>query len=241
MNKRYEAFIKHIYAEYIAPRLISKQKDLSPNEPNERVEQLTQAIQELRGINRRPSEQAYGQPVLSMEKGQEIFNAVKSAMAFNNDLVGENEIADVIQDYFLEILDGIEVDSFPEADFDVLRKSGTSDPKLEIDAMAYVVRSRKRQILNRNKGSFSKQLLQAGNIIEEQYAIIERSPEKKRAIFKGMGSIAQGAVLSIVDSTVAMGLWPVPLSVETTTLGVVASITTGIGTILIGIGELRGE
>lgn len=66
-------------------------------------------------------------------------------------------------------------------------------------------------------------------------------PKKSRRWFKGIGNIAQGAALSIANISLAIGALKLPVSPETQTWGAIASVTTGIGTVLSGIGELRNE
>ncbi len=48
-------------------------------------------------------------------------------------------------------------------------------------------------------------------------------------------------MLTIVDTTLIAGMWTIPLPLETKTVGAIVSITSGIGSILTGYGELRGE
>ncbi|MFO7737153.1 MAG: hypothetical protein R6V46_01640 [Desulfatiglandaceae bacterium] len=56
-----------------------------------------------------------------------------------------------------------------------------------------------------------------------------------------VGGICRGAFLTGVDVDLLAGSRPVPLAPDTTKVGVVASITTGIGDIMIAVGGLRGE
>ena len=60
-------------------------------------------------------------------------------------------------------------------------------------------------------------------------------------MLKGLGGIFRGALLTIVDATLILGLRGIPLPSENKTGGAEGSITTGIGSILTGCGELRGE
>ncbi|HEY6250872.1 MAG TPA: hypothetical protein VI685_13005, partial [Candidatus Angelobacter sp.] len=65
--------------------------------------------------------------------------------------------------------------------------------------------------------------------------------KKSRRWFKGLGQIAQGASLSIANVALAVGILKFPVSPETQTWGAVASVATGVATVLSGIGDLRGE
>lgn len=66
-------------------------------------------------------------------------------------------------------------------------------------------------------------------------------PKKSRRWFKGVGQIAQGSALSIADVALVIGVLKLPVSAETQTLGALASVATGIGTVLKGVGDLRNE
>jgi hypothetical protein len=66
-------------------------------------------------------------------------------------------------------------------------------------------------------------------------------PKKSRRWFKGVGQIAQGSALSIADVALAIGVLHLPVSPETQSWGAIASVATGIGTILNGVGDLRNE
>jgi hypothetical protein len=70
---------------------------------------------------------------------------------------------------------------------------------------------------------------------------INQMPKKSRRWFKGVGQIAQGSALSIADVALAIGVLKLPVSAETQTWGALASVTTGIGTVLNGLGDLRNE
>ena len=69
----------------------------------------------------------------------------------------------------------------------------------------------------------------------------DAAPKKPRRWFKGLGQISQGAALSIANVALALGTLKFPVSPETQTWGAMASVATGIGTVLSGIGDLRNE
>ena len=65
--------------------------------------------------------------------------------------------------------------------------------------------------------------------------------KKSRRWFKGLGQIAQGSAFSIANVALAVGALKFPVSPETQTWGAVASVSTGVCTVLSGIGDLRNE
>jgi hypothetical protein len=66
-------------------------------------------------------------------------------------------------------------------------------------------------------------------------------PKKPRRWFKALGQIAQGTAISIANVALAIGALKFPVSPETQTWGAMASVATGIGTVLSGVGDLRNE
>ena len=69
----------------------------------------------------------------------------------------------------------------------------------------------------------------------------EKAPMKSRRWFKGLGQIGQEAALSIANVALAVGVIRFPVSPETQTWGALASVATGIGTVLNGVGDLLNE
>lgn len=174
----------------------------------------------------------------------ETLDRVRNGVEDSNRLVLDTGIVDVVEEFYDEIVDGMEVSDIPDIDFSALREAGSKDPKSEI--LVTMVRMKKRlkaRFSYNDKGIDIKYSLK-----ESSEIIIRRKEERnsterptKRKIFKGLGGICRGAILTGVDIGLLVGLWPVPLSPDTTTVGGVTSIVTGIGDIMIAVGELRGE
>jgi hypothetical protein len=143
---------------------------------------------------------------------------------------------------------------FPQVDLDALRESGSSDARREIVAIVHLMKSRKEDWIRFKKDHrFSSRLVQAREEVERVVATLptelpsadkqrnDRPATVKRAVFKGIGSIGQGTLLTLTDVSLLAGMWGTSISADTTTVGSVVSITSGIGLILTGVGELRGE
>lgn len=171
---------------------------------------------------------------------------LKWGVEHNNRLVLKTGISDVVEEFWDEIVDGMDISDIPEADFEALREAGSYDPKSEVHIS--MVRMKKRKILmgyNSKESSLRYSLERSESILQRRKEILKESnsnnPPTKRKIFKGLGGICRGVILTGVDVGILAGLWPVPLSPDTRTVGAVASITTGIGDIMIAVGELRRE
>lgn len=257
-KSEYEEFVEHVFHEHIENRLARIRSRIMrhrlDDELQYHVDELSKAIRAIRLIKEYADDDETISRSFTPEMLDRTLSRVEQGTRFNNRVVAETEIVDVIQDYFGEIVEGMKVDHFPKEDFEILRQSGSADPRREVVAMIHLVKSRKERFIQESRNvRFGQRLTQGVERIEEIRKALPKEPPSKqnepsrrnnvvrRATFKGIGSIAQGAMLTITDLTLAAGLWSVSLPVETTTVGAVVSATTGVGMILTGIGELRGE
>lgn len=69
----------------------------------------------------------------------------------------------------------------------------------------------------------------------------KRPERQKPRIFKGLGQIVQGGAMTLADIGLAAGVFHFPVSPETQTWGALASVTAGVGSIMGGVGDIRGE
>jgi len=66
-------------------------------------------------------------------------------------------------------------------------------------------------------------------------------PKKSRRRFKGVGQSAQRTALSIASVALAIDVLHLSVFAETQTQGAIASVATGIATVLNGIGDLPNK
>jgi hypothetical protein len=164
----------------------------------------------------------------------------------NNRVVMKTGLSEIIDEFYDEIVDGMEITDMPDADFEALSISGSQDPKGELLILMTRIKKRKEEIkYNLNKESITYSLKESENIVIKKKGVLNtcnsNNPPTKRKIFKGLGNICRGVILTGVDVGLLAGLWPLPISSDTTTIGATVSIITGVGDISIGTGELRGE
>lgn len=249
MSGDYEEFIKHIYYEYIEQRL-PLLHNLEFLHLNSKLPSYTWAMRAVRAIKNLAGTDEDVNRLFTQNMLRDTVGRVQDAVETSNRLVVDTEIADVIQDNFEEIVDGMSVEHFPKADFEVLRQGGSSDPHREIAATLYSLKARKEQFSrDGSQARFSQRLKEAEKRVHGIYELIPDEPNErqenptavKRAVFKGLGSLVEGGLLVITDVTLVAGLWGTSVSPDMTTVGAVLSMTTGIGKSLTGIGELRGE
>lgn len=163
----------------------------------------------------------------------------------NERLLVESGIVEVFEEHFTEIVSELDVADLPAADIDALRAGGSTNPHAELRLRIKTIRKRYvKEIRYNDNSSLSSCVKQAGQAVEERLERMKEPDDNKppkRRWFKGLGSLCRGTILTAVDVSLLGGMWTLPLSPDTTIVGSVASIATGLGDIAIGIGEFRGE
>lgn len=170
-------------------------------------------------------------------------NNIRHGVDYSNRFVLETGVSDVFEEFWDEIVDGMDISDIPDADFEALREAGSLDPKSEIHFSMLRTKKLKKSIrFNAKENSIRFSLKKTETIIEKKKMILKKctskNPPTKRKIIKGLVEICRGTILTGVDIALLMGIWPVPLSPNTITVGAVASIATGIGDIIIAVQEL---
>jgi len=240
-------FLKGIYHQYIGPKFhkISR-KRLHPFELEYYIDPLFSASRSIRFIenNFAEDDNLYEsfQPQFLEEILDDLERGLKSS---NNDLI-ETELIDVIDEFFDEIVDGMDISDIPEVDFNALLEAGSQDPKSEIQLSIVRIKNRKEKLYYKHKNDSIKYCLKESEriVIKRKEKLKEsnsNNPPKKR-IFKGLGYICRGAILNAVDIGIMAGGWPWQIQISPDIkYGSIISIATGLGDILIGVGEIRGE
>ncbi|MBI1869188.1 MAG: hypothetical protein HYS06_12990 [Methylocystis sp.] len=177
-----------------------------------------------------------------------------SSLGFSNRIVEESGFLDAYEAHAGEILAGLRPEHLPEADKEVLRAMGSSDPDAELAELVFRARGRQQRMermqkeapIQRHLRTVEEQLDQSWREFDDLRKMKSKDssaeiPKKSRRWFKGLGQIAQGAALSIANVGLAVGVFHFPVSPETQTWGALASVATGIGTVLNGVGDLINE
>lgn len=178
---------------------------------------------------------------------------VELTLEKNNRYAEEIGFFSAIDSYFLEIVEGMKPEYFPNEDLQILRKLGSQEPESELRAIIYIIKKysqKHRDEFIYREISIAKRCNEIKNQIDEENKKFfwmknvnnmknEDRPGKRW--FKGLGQILQGAAISIANIGLAAGWLRFPVSPETQTYGAFVSVTTGVGLVLNGVGDLRGE
>jgi hypothetical protein len=248
-KEEWRQLVKEIYYQSIEPKFRRHMKHFHPFELYERypydVQRIIKALRVIRFINENFDDEDDLTNAFTKEYLESVFNDLENGISLNNRLILDTEIVPIIEEFFDEICSLMEADDLPEQDYEALRQSGSRDPKSEIQLSILKIKHKREIIVKRNKErSLYYRVKESKEIVKEKKSRIKESNSNqppKRKIFKGIGSIAKGTLLTTVDATLIAGVWSLPLSTETTSVGAVVSITTGLGDIFNGVGEIRGE
>ncbi|MFN3694276.1 MAG: hypothetical protein ACK4UV_04645 [Ignavibacterium sp.] len=244
-KKEWRQLIKQIYFDSILPKLGSRRKYFHPFEWHEYIleyDEILGAMRFLRFIELNFSEDDELTNYFTIDYLKRILNAVESAINLDERLIVDSGILETIEKYFEEIIEQTEIDDFPEQDINALRESGSVNPKRELRQILFRIKKERTRNKYNDNIKFTFELKHSKEKIEKRRKQLDSENSKpKRSIFKGLGNITRGTILTVVDFSLLIGAWSIPLSNETTSVGAVVSITTGIGDIMTGIGDFRGE
>jgi hypothetical protein len=251
-SDKYKAFLTHLFKEHVEQHL-----SVLGLEEKHMLEHVMREAQQ--GL------QVTDYIVRFCRTDEEIYETFTSTMLHNtvahanNTLLESRSMLDesgylaAVDDYFDEIVEGLDPDLLPPAEVQLLAGLGRRDPKEELTAVIYLVQARREHLHSKTvRQQFEEgiEVLRFGLPASDGSAGDKggrssgpggKRPRKGRRWFKGVGQILQGGVLAIGDVALATGWLHLPVDAQTRTWGSVVSVATGVGLVCNGIGELRGE
>lgn len=252
-EKEYEQFMAYLYNEYVRVRSSRLRKHFHPMEWGLmwgwEWERLSAASNLLRYINRHCHNEDEIYRTFTRERIVQLPDEIRDGARANNRMLEESGFMEAMDAYYDEIVDGMKMEHMPKQEIEVMRELGSSDPEAELTALMHIVKSRckTRQSYNQEVRVSSrlkeieKKLDHEHEQLKELKEEKEKQPKKSRRWFKGLGQIAQGSALSIANVGLAMGAISIPVAAETAGWGAIVSSITGVGMVLNGVGEFRGE
>jgi hypothetical protein len=241
-DAEYQVFLSFLFERYVRPRLRKMRRThghFGETEPyNSLVDQAVSAARVFR-FNENDDDDLY--ETFTAERLQRAVSDAQNSTMWGYRSAEEAGFLEAYRAHAREITTGLAVIHLPDADKQIVREIGSVDPDLELEGLVYVARAelerRQREALvldvHEEDFRFVKEAVQKGTD--------EKAPKKKVRWFKGLGQISTGAAFSLANLAMAFGTLNLPVSRETQTWGAFASVITGLGTILSGVGELRGE
>lgn len=255
-DQEYREFLEFLFERYARPRLPHVRQRFHHHMMEEWDYQMDKAARAAHVLRFIESYCEDDDDVYRTFTGERLARAVSDtrySFDFSNRTVAEAGFLDALEDHGREILAGLEAKHLPDADREVLKDMGSVNPEVELRVLVSLARSmserfnRSRQEIpiRQELRAMSERLERAEELFAEDTKEKNigpgEKPKKSRRWFKGLGQIAQGASLSIANVALAIGVLKFPVSPETQTWGAVASVATGVSTVLSGIGDLRNE
>src|SRR5260370_9014978 len=124
MNEdEYKEFLKYLYREQMEKKLARMRREQHPidllDQQQEYIPDLTKAMRALRFIQDYFDKEEELRRSLTAEMVDETLAAVERGATYNNQLVVDTEIADVVQEHCAEIVAGVTFDDFPKKDSEI--------------------------------------------------------------------------------------------------------------------------
>jgi hypothetical protein len=254
-EEEYRQFLGVLTRRYIQPkisRLRSRHQHHMMEEWSYHLDQATRAARVLRFIENDCDDDDDIYRTFTVERVARAVSDTDYNLHFSNRVIDEGGFLDAFEAHADDILTGLRPEHLPEADREFLRQTGSPDADADLAELVFLAHSLRRHI-TANEMHIADRLNRAEKLLDEAAKefeelrklepakIMESKKKKSRRWSKGLGKIGQGAALSIANAALAVGVIHFPVSPETQTWGALASVATGIGTVLSGVGDLRNE
>ncbi len=258
-DEEYREFLTSLFERYIRPRISRVRRRFDHHMENQwsyHVDQAASASHALRFIESDCDDNNDVYETLTPGRLSKAVRDASYCVDFCNRVTEEAGFVDALEAHASEILVNLHPRHLPEVEKEILRDMGSINPDAEIRELAYAARASSERIERSAREVPIRGQLKR---IEERLDLARKDfsewaeknnnskgqrPEhekRSRRWFKGLGQIVTGSALSIADVALALGVLNFPVTPETRSWGSVASVSTGIGTILGGIGDLRNE
>jgi hypothetical protein len=199
-----------------------------------------------------------------------MLGGIRRAVENHNAMLRNFGFESILDSEYEFIAAGMRPKHLPAGEAEVLEASGFADVAGHLSGILYAVRQRaggssRRSRELRPSVELQQVAAQIGDAADEHRRLAEIEQEmaaaegdenrnkserlaadanrrkKSPRWFKGLGKVVQGTAMSLANIGLAVGVIRFKVTDETRTWGTVVSVTAGVGTILEGVGELRGE
>lgn len=199
-----------------------------------------------------------------------LLRQARNGVGANTQMLDELGLLRTLDAEYSVIATRMRVEDLPTGEDEVLRVYGFDDVADNLPGVIYVVRAHASERSGFQELSVSQELRRLAERLDAAAADHDRleqiedeirvsraqnerpqvsaelaaeqgSRRKERRWWKGIGQIVQGAAMSLADAGLAVGALKFKVGDEAKTWGALVSVTAGVGTILSGIGDLRGE
>jgi hypothetical protein len=251
-DEEYRAFLAFLFERYVRPRvpfIRDRYLHHMGEEWSYHLDQAERAAVVLRFVEDHCLTDDDIYQTFQSERLKRTLSEAHSSLRFSNEAVEKTGFLEACESQLGPILEGLQAHHLPGIDREVLREMGSQDPEQEIRCLVHAARlNLERFVSPRREVRMEQELEQIEKLVaraNERFGQSETAkseiPRRSRRWFKALGQIAQGTALSLANVALAIGVLKFPVSPETQTWGAVASVVTGIGTLLSGVGDFRNE
>lgn len=251
-SDEYHDFLHYIGTRYVEPQLRTSEVLQIIVEWLAMRERLYSVAALMRDHEQRIS---IGQTTNVAADIDEAAPTMREAIRLTNSLLIDTSVADVIEEYFDALVEGLTSDGLPPDDAEALRQSGSSDPRGELATYIRLLKSRKQQITADRSRTFAQRLQDlpetvttlAGRFRESHIPVSPKRGREAsaqfttqpRRVYKGLGQVVNGSIITVVNVGSAVNSWHIGHPVDIS--GLMTSVGTGVGLMLMGKGDLNGE
>lgn len=247
-DDEFDAYLHYLAEEYVEPRLKLVRARCQMEHDRARV------ISTLEGLRKSYEAVNYIYTVDDIDGRfkrsalEEIIKQASAGVAVQDDLLDASGVMDVMDEHFTDVASELRADHLPTSETKMLETLGFARIAAHLPGLVYEVKNSAR--LRRQKEQFRgrrfgvrHEVSDLKNVLEQgmrERAPAEPSP-RKRKWWTGLSKVITGSVITIADISLAIGLLPFEVALETRSYGAFTSSTLGIGQLLEGVGALKGE
>jgi hypothetical protein len=240
------AFLRYLYERDVEPKLQAMHPKRETADPGSGASVyatvVSATLDNLRIADRMLSEVDFSADVrstpLRRELSTEMLEHAADGVRLHSGLLHEAGVVEVYDEYFEEMVAGLSARDLPPGEAEALAEHGFASTGRNVPGLVYEVRQRSLRRVRVSRVRVSAELAE----VERRLATARSAPgkPKSRRWLKGLGQVVRGAAVSVVDLGLAAGLLQSggpPMD----GVGLFTSITTGVGTLLDGLGDIRAE
>jgi hypothetical protein len=265
----YEAYVKYLYDRDIGPAVSRHRPGRHPMEWYDEYEHPLDRLARADAILRLIEATSDPYDIFRPQALARVIQDTATGVRANSEMLADLGFAETLDSEYSTLARGMRPEHLPTQEAELLRRYGFLEVAENLPGMLYVVREHAVASVGtyqevpptgelRNVVERLDQAAQDHDRlaeIEEELAALRRAEEsnssavqqlndeaqskkKPRRWWKGLGQIIAGAGISLGDAAVAVGLGTAGVAPA---WGALISVTVGVGTAMVGIGELRGE
>lgn len=259
-QRRQVEFLAEEYLRLAQAQLRSRRHLMEWEEVSYALDRLRQADEVLDFLRRSGRD-----PYATLRDVDGVLGDAQTGVSLVRQILDETRFSELLDDHLDTLMHALSAETLPGCEADLLDAAGFPNLARTIQARADLLGTEWRN--NTARGPTVAREYQRAPVSQAMKAALENIdkhrterrayaenaeqasasdeqdgvPKKQRRWWKGVGQIVQGAAIAGADIGLAIGVLHFPIPKGSETYSVVMSVTVGAGTIMNGVGDLRGE